>query len=85
MGALPAQESIASDAIFQDSPITKKVIDDWLPVAGTTGAKSPGVFPALNDFEGSGVVQTLTQDLLQGKDVTASMQKLQTSMQSIIK
>jgi len=84
-GQLPTRQSIASDPYFQNNAFTKKTLDEWLPVGQTTSARKPGIFPALNEIEGEGLMQTLTQDILQGKDAVESLKKAEERIKSIVK
>lgn len=81
---LPVRQSIADDAYFTENPNLKLILDEWVPVAKTTGTHFDGIFPALNEVEGEGVMQTLVQDLLQGKDVNESMTKAEERMRQIV-
>ena len=83
-GQIPVRISIVNDPFFQDNPFTKQIIDEWVPVGKSTAANAPGIFPALNDIEGEGVMQTLIQDILQGKDVGESMEKAAERIQTIV-
>lgn len=81
---LPVRRSIADDAYFVDNPNLNFILQNWVPVAKTTGTHAEGIFPALNEVEGEGVMQTLVQDLLQGKDVVESMKKAEERMRQIV-
>lgn len=81
---LPVRKSIAADPYFTENPNLSLIIEKWVPVARTTGTHFEGIFPALNEVEGEGVMQTLVQDLLQGKDVNESMQKAEERMIQIV-
>lgn len=81
---LPVRQSLAADPYFTDNPNLSFIIENWVPVAKTTVHPAPGIFPALNEIEGEDVMQTLVQDLLQGRDVQESMQKAQDRMESIL-
>ena len=60
------------------------ILDEWVPVAKTTGHPVEGIFPALNEVEGEGVMQTLAQDILQGKDAVESMEKANERFEEIV-
>ena len=64
---LPVRKSFASDPYFTQSAEQSEVMREYIPVAKTTASKAPGIFPALNDVEGEGAFQTMTQQLWQGK------------------
>ncbi len=81
---IPARASIAADPYFQDNPLTKMIIDEYIPVGKSTGALGSGISPVLNDIEGEGVMFTLAQDILQGKDVVESLQKAEATLKSLV-
>lgn len=81
---LPVRQSIADDAYFAENERLKYILDEWVPVAKTTGHPVEGIFPALNEVEGEGVMQTLAQDILQGKDAVESMEKANERFEEIV-
>jgi multiple sugar transport system substrate-binding protein len=68
-GMLPARASFLQDPFFSGNAITKAIIDEYLPVSKNLFATSKEAFPELNEVEGDGFLQTLTQQLWQGKPV----------------
>jgi multiple sugar transport system substrate-binding protein len=84
MTQLPVRQSFASESYFQDSPFLPKVINEWVPVGKGTAERAQGIFPELNEVEGEGVMQTLTQDLLQGRDVMESLERAEARLQTIV-
>jgi multiple sugar transport system substrate-binding protein len=84
MSQLPVRQSFASDPYFQENASVTKVLNEWVPVGKGTAEKAEGIFPVLNEVEGEGVLQTLTQDLLQGKDVMESMTTAEARLQDIV-
>lgn len=81
---LPTRKSFAADPFFQGNAETKFILDTYVPIAKTTAAHATGIFPKLNDVEGEGVLQTLAQTLLQGKDVDASVKTAAERLKSIM-
>jgi multiple sugar transport system substrate-binding protein len=81
---LPVRQSIADDAFFTENERLKYILDEWIPIAKTTGHPVEGIFPALNEVEGEGVMQTLAQDILQGKDAVESMEKANQRFEDIV-
>jgi len=81
---LPARQSIAGDPYFTGDPNLNFIIDNWVPLGKGTGFRAEGIFPALNEVEGEGVMMTLIQDLLQGKDTVESMQGAEERLKSIV-
>ncbi|MGV3574912.1 MAG: ABC transporter substrate-binding protein [Devosia sp.] len=53
-GNLPARNSIAADAYFQDNPNVKYIQDNYLPIGKPLGGNAPGSFPQLNAVDGDG-------------------------------
>ncbi|SEC41357.1 carbohydrate ABC transporter substrate-binding protein, CUT1 family [Rhizobiales bacterium GAS188] len=83
--SLPARLSIAKDPFFTQSEVRRIAIDDYVPVGKATGNASASIFPKLNAVEGDGVLQSLTQELLQGKDVGAAMAHADDKLKAIMK
>jgi multiple sugar transport system substrate-binding protein len=81
---LPVRQSLADDAFFTGNERLKYILDEWVPIARTTGYPVEGIFPALNEVEGEGVMQTLAQDILQGKDVQESMERANDRFEEIV-
>ena len=82
---IPARRSIAANAYFQADPIRKAVIETYLPVGKGTGNAAPAIFPALNAIEGDGVMQSLTQEILQGKDVAQAVARAEPKLKEIVR
>src|SRR5215469_753033 len=81
---LPVRKSFAADPYFQNNAETKFILDNYVPVGKTTAALSTEIFPKLNEIEGEGVMQTFMQNLLQGKDVNASVKQASDRVKSIM-
>jgi len=81
---LSARKSFSEDAYFQDNPVTKIVYDEYVPVGKTTGAHTTGAFPELNEIEGEGLMQTLTQRLIMGEDPVESMEIAEQKIKEIM-
>jgi ABC-type glycerol-3-phosphate transport system substrate-binding protein len=81
---LPTRKSFASDSYFQDNPETKFILQNYVPVGKTTATHATGIFPKLNDVEGEGALQTLSQSLLQAKDVDNSVKTAADRLRSIM-
>jgi multiple sugar transport system substrate-binding protein len=84
-GNVPARQSFLADPFFQDNATAKYVVDNYLPIGQHIGANYPGFFPALNEIEGEGFMQTLAQDLLQGKDLMQSVNRAKATFDSIVR
>ncbi len=82
-GNLPARKSIAADPYFQENPFIKPIIDEWIPVGKLTGNLSTGTFPALADIDSGGMLNTMATDILQGKGVEETLQKLETTLKGL--
>jgi multiple sugar transport system substrate-binding protein len=83
-GNLPARASIAADAYFQDDPLIKKTLDEWVPIGKQLGYKNPAIFPALNGVDGAGVLNTFATDILQGMDAVEALTKLEAALKPIV-
>jgi len=81
---LPARKSIASDPYFTGDPLRNFIIANYLPLAKTTGSNAPGTFPQLNAIEGDGVMQSLVQEILQGKEVGPALAKAEGKLKEIM-
>jgi multiple sugar transport system substrate-binding protein len=75
---LPVRKSFTADPYFQGNVETKFILDNYEPIGKSTA------FPKLNDVEGEGVMQTLMQNLLQGKDVDSSVRAASERLKSIL-
>jgi multiple sugar transport system substrate-binding protein len=56
-----------------------------VPIAKTTGTKSEAIFAKLNAVEGDGVMMSLMQEILQGKDLAPAMERAEGKLKSIMK
>lgn len=83
-GQLPVRQSVADLPYFTEDENLSFILNEWVPVGKTTGHPVEGIFPVLNEVEGEGVMQTLGQDILQGKDVMESMETAHERLQSIV-
>ena len=81
---LPVRKSFVADPFFQNNPELKFILENYVPVAKTTATHATEIFPKLNDVEGEGVMQTLMQSLLQGKDVDSSVKAASGRLKSIM-
>jgi multiple sugar transport system substrate-binding protein len=84
MSVLPVRKSFAADPYFQENPEIKFILDNYLPIAKTTATHATEIFPKLNDVEGEGALQTLSQSILQGKDVGSSAKAAADRLKSAI-
>jgi multiple sugar transport system substrate-binding protein len=85
VGPLPARLSFGKDEKFQSDPFRKMALEAYLPVGKTTGANSASIFAKLNAIEGDGVMQALTQEILQGKDLGEAMKRAEDKLKAIMK
>jgi multiple sugar transport system substrate-binding protein len=84
-GQLPTRKSIASDPYFTANTSRSYVIENYIPIGKTTATNADGIFPALNEVEGEGVMQTMTQELWQGKNVPSILDTAEARLRSIVK
>ena len=85
MRSLPARASFSKDPFFESDPARQASIAAYVPVGKTTGAKSEAIFAKLNAVEGDGVMMSLTQEILQGKDLAQAMAKAEDKLKAIVK
>ena len=81
---LPVRKSFAADPSFKANAEMQFIVENYAPVGKTTATKATEIFPKLNDVEGEGVMQTLMQSLLQGKDVDSSVKAASDRLKSIM-
>jgi multiple sugar transport system substrate-binding protein len=81
---LPTRKSFAADSYFQENTETKFILENYIPIAKTTATHGTEIFPKLNDVEGEGALQALSQSLLQGKDVDSSVKTASDRLKSIL-
>lgn len=60
------------------------IVSSYLPVGKTTATSFPGIFPALSDIEGEGVMQTLTQQIWQGVPAADALAQAEARMKEIM-
>jgi multiple sugar transport system substrate-binding protein len=84
-GQLPTRQSIAADPYFSDNPNRSYIIANYIPMGKTTATKATGIFPALNEVEGEGVMQTMIQEIWQGKDLNGVIDKAEARLKDIVK
>jgi multiple sugar transport system substrate-binding protein len=61
------------------------VIANYIPTGKTTATNASGIFPALNDLEGEGVMQSFAQELWQGKDLNSVLDTAEARLKSVVK
>jgi multiple sugar transport system substrate-binding protein len=81
---LPVRKSFATDPYLQNNAETTFILNNYVPVGKNTATNANEIFPKLNDVEGEGVMQTLMQNLLQGKEVNASVKEASDRLKSIM-
>ncbi|RXZ82618.1 sugar ABC transporter substrate-binding protein [Paenibacillaceae bacterium] len=81
---LPARISFSKDDYFQNDPIYKLILDEYIGIGKTTGAKYPSAFSELNEIEGEGLMQTLMQEIILGKDPEEAMKKAEKKIKDIM-
>ncbi|HEX3346761.1 MAG TPA: extracellular solute-binding protein, partial [Acetobacteraceae bacterium] len=81
---LSARSSFLANPYFRDNPVRSFVIANYLPDSKGTGYAAPGIFPQLNAVEGDGVMMTLVQQILQGKDVKTAMAQAEPKLQQLM-
>ncbi|MCZ8515487.1 sugar ABC transporter substrate-binding protein [Paenibacillus filicis] len=82
---LPVRKTFTEDPYFTNDPERKEILEKWIPIGKTTAYPYPAVFPELNEIEGEGVMQTMTQEIMLGKNPKSIMDKADKTMKSIMK
>ena len=83
--SLPARASFSSDPYFQQDPARQFVTVNYVPVLKGTGTATEAIFAKLNAVEGEGVLQSLTQEILQGKDLAPALTRAEEKLKSIMR
>jgi multiple sugar transport system substrate-binding protein len=83
-GNLPARVSTSKVDYIQNNKIIKVMLDKYVAIGKTTGANYPSAFPQLNEVEGEGLMQTLIQDIILGKDTKPTMEKADKRIKDIM-
>lgn len=81
---MPARQSFVEAAVG-DSENHRYIVDNYLPVGKTTGYSAEGIFPALSEIEGEGVMQTLIQQLWQGRSLADILPPAEERIQEILR
>ncbi len=82
---MPARISFGRDPYFANDPIRRAVMESYIPIGKTTGTFAPGIFGQLNAIEGDGVIQSLVQEILQGKPLAPAMARAESGINAIMK
>ena len=86
ISSLPVLNSIVKTKEFQANTQNVKVIEEWVPICKSYGARSSAEFSALSAIENGQSLRTFTQTMLSGKaDPKAVLQTLQTGLESEMK
>ena len=80
---MPARQSFVEAAVG-DSANHRYIVENYLPVGKTTGYSAEGIFPALSEIEGEGVMQTLIQQLWQGRPLADILPPAEERIQDIL-
>ena len=83
-GQIPARKSISSNEYFTANEPVNYVIANYVPVGKTTATHASGIFPALNDVEGEGVMQSFVQQLWQGEELGTILDTAEGRLKSIL-
>ena len=84
-GQLPTRKSIAANDYFKQQASRGYVLENYVPIGKTTATHAAGIFPALNEVEGEGVMQTFAQELWQGKPLDQILDTADSRLKSIVK
>jgi multiple sugar transport system substrate-binding protein len=81
---MPARSSFVEEAVG-DRENYRYIVENYLPVGKTTGYAAEGIFPQLSEIEGEGVMQTLIQQLWQGRPLTDILSQADARLQEIMR
>jgi multiple sugar transport system substrate-binding protein len=81
---VPTLISFQQNPYFQNDPFAKVVAEEWAPYAKNISANFGSTFPQLNEIEGEGVLFTMIQEILQGKEVQGVLQKVEDRFSEIL-
>ena len=85
MGGLPVRKSVTDNVPLVRDDVNRQNASNWyLPVAKSIGAQATTIFPALNIIEGDATLRTLAQDILQGGDPNAALEKADTTLKDVL-
>jgi len=70
VSTFPARKDLLKNAYFQNNLKYKYAIDVFAPIAKTIAAQKGGTFPQLNEIDGDSGLQTMMQQLWQGKSLS---------------
>lgn len=82
-GQIPARQSFVENAAGGDERYLQ-IVEQYIPIAKGMNEAVPGIFPALNEFEGDGVLQTLSQRIFQGAEVSDALSQVVPRMNEIL-
>ncbi len=69
---------------FQEDRFAQVVAEEWAPYVQDISANYPSRFPELNEIEGEGVLFTMIQDLIQGKEARPVLEQVDERFQEIL-
>jgi multiple sugar transport system substrate-binding protein len=81
---LPTRKSIAGIDYLTTNEEVKYVIDTYIPIGKTTSATVGGMFPALNEIEGDGTLQSLMQQIMQGNDLDRAIDEANEKLKAVV-
>ena len=82
---IPARVSLAEDPEVKNrAPSYAEATTSYWPVAKGTGSPVPGIFPALNEIEGDGFLQTLAQRLGQKRPLSDAMNEADKTFKEVV-
>jgi multiple sugar transport system substrate-binding protein len=82
---VPARVSLAEDAVVKNrAPSFTVATDAYLPVMKGTGAPVAGIFPKLNEVEGDGFLQNLSQRISQKRPLPAALTEADTQFKDVM-
>ena len=83
-GSLPARRAFQEDEYFQNAPNLAFTIEHYLPVAKPMSAQAGGTFPKLNEIDGDGFLNSLVQEIWQGKPAADAVAPAQAHLEEVM-
>jgi multiple sugar transport system substrate-binding protein len=74
-GNFPARKSFSADPFFQNDVFQKDALRFYSNIGKTMAYRVSGIFPLLNVLDGDVTLHNLSQEIFQGKDIQAALDK----------
>jgi multiple sugar transport system substrate-binding protein len=82
---IPVRASIAADPHFQANPITRGVMESYVPIGKTLATRAVGTFPKLHEIDGDGTLVTLAQQVFQGRELGPALATAERRLREVVR